>query len=206
MSLFTLIRTDLIANGFSIERRRDIPMNTRASVCTFLLCNLLKCVVPNSKHHVGSPLLLIETGLRPHVLNMENFNLIVRKHQMLFDRTLQAAIGLLDGVGKWRQHDQVESNSGIFEIRWNNDVEMWPRVVEDDEDFFINRYTWSQDDHQLLDESLEGGARDRSLLDNVVNQTHVGRYGKRDVNVSSAWSYDATHSVRLMVHDLCFSE
>ena len=43
--------------------------------------------------------------------------------------------------------------------------------------------------HQLIDESLEG---DRSLFDNVVNQTHVGRYGKRDVNLSSAWSYDAT--------------
>ena len=36
--------------------------------------------------------------------------------------------------------------------------------------------------------------RDRSLFDNVVIQTHVGRYGKRDVNVSSAWSYDATDS------------
>ena len=102
---------------------------------------------------------------------------------MLFDRTLQAAMGLLDGVEKWaiwRQHDHVESNR----FRWNNDVEMWPRDV-DDEDFFINRYTWSQDNQQLIDESLEGGARDRSLFDNVVNQTHVGRYGKRDVNVSS---------------------
>ena len=111
---------------------------------------------------------------------------------MLFDRTLQAAMGLLDGVEKWaiwRQHDHVES---IFELRWNNDVEMWPRAVEDDKDFFINRYTWSQDDHQLIDESLEGGTRDCSLFDNVVNQTHVARYGKRDVNVSSAWNYDAT--------------
>ena len=71
---------------------------------------------------------------------------------------------------------------------------MWPRAVEDDEDFFINRYMWSQDDHHLIDESLEGGARDRSLFDNVVNQTHVGQYGKRGVNVSSAWSYDATDS------------
>ena len=112
MYLFTLIKCDLIANDFSIERCRDIPMNTRAPVSTFLLCNLLKCVVLNSKQHVGSPLLLIETGLRPHVLNMENFSLNVRKHEMLFDRTLQAAMGLLDGVEKWaiwRQHDHVES-------------------------------------------------------------------------------------------------
>ena len=87
--------------------------------------------------------------------------------------------------------DHVES---ILELRWNNDVEMWPRAVEDDEDFFINRYTWSQDGQQLIDESLEGRARDHSLFDNVVNQTHVGRYGKRDVNVSSAWSYDVTDS------------
>ena len=73
---------------------------------------------------------------------------------------------------------------------------MWPRDVEYAEDFFINTswYTWSQDDQQLIDESLEGGTRDRSLFDNVVNQTHVGRYAKRDVNVSSAWSYDATDS------------
>ena len=113
---------------------------------------------------------------------------------MLFDRTLQEAMSLLDGVEKWaiwRQHDHVES---IFQLRWNNDVEIWSRAIEDDEDFFINRYTWSQDDQQLIDESLEDGARDRSLFDNVVNQTHVGRYGKRDVNVSSAWSYDATDS------------
>ena len=113
---------------------------------------------------------------------------------MLFDRTLQAAMGLLDRVEKWaiwRQHDHVEP---IFELRWNNDVEMWPRAVEDDEDFFINKYMWSQDGHQFIDESLEGGARDRSLFDNVVNQTHVGRYGKRDVNVSSTWSYDVTDS------------
>ena len=54
--------------------------------------------------------------------------------------------------------------------------------------------TRSQDDQQLIDESLEGGARDRSLFDNVVNQTHLGRYGKRDVYGSSAWSYDATDS------------
>ena len=43
---------------------------------------------------------------------------------MLFDRTLQAAMGLLDRVEKWviwRQHDHVES---ILELRWNNDVEM----------------------------------------------------------------------------------
>ena len=43
---------------------------------------------------------------------------------MLFDRTLQAAMGLLDGVEKWaiwRQHDHVES---IFQLRWNNNVEM----------------------------------------------------------------------------------
>ena len=52
-----------------------------------------------------------------------------------------------------------------------NDVEMWPRAVEDDEDIFINRYTWSQDDHQLIDEGLEGGVRDCSLFNNVVNQT-----------------------------------
>ena len=91
----------------------------------------------------------------------------------------------------WRQHDHVES---ILELQWNNDVEMWACAVEDDEDFFINRYTWSQDDHQLIDESLEGGARDRSLFNNVMKQTHVGRYGKRDANVSSAWSYDATDS------------
>ena len=95
---------------------------------------------------------------------------------MLFDRTLQAAMGLLDGVDKWaiwRQHDHVES---IFQtqLRWNNDVGMWPRAVEDDEDFFINRYTWSQDDHQLTDESLEGGVCDRCLFDKVMNQTHVG--------------------------------
>ena len=93
---------------------------------------------------------------------------------MLFDRTLQAAMGLLNGLGKWAiwwQHDHMES---ILELRWNSNVEMWPHAVEDDEDFFINRYTWSQDDHQLIDESLEGGARDRSLFDNVVNQTHVG--------------------------------
>ena len=112
---------------------------------------------------------------------------------MLFDRTLQAAMDLLDGVEKWaiwRQHEHVES---IFELQWNNDVEMWLCVVEDDEDFFINRYMWSQDD-QLIDESLEGGARDCSLFDNVMNQTHVRRYGKREVNVSSAWSYDATDS------------
>ena len=32
---------------------------------------------------------------------------------------------------------------------------MWPRAIEDDEDFFINKYTWSQDYHQLIDESLE---------------------------------------------------
>ena len=75
----------------------------------------------------------------------ENFSMNVRKHEM-FNRTLQAAMGLLDGVEKWaiwRQHGHVES---IFQLRWNNDVEMWPRAVEDDEDFFINRYTWSQDD------------------------------------------------------------
>ena len=71
---------------------------------------------------------------------------------------------------------------------------MWPRAVENDEDFFINRYTWSHDDRQLIDESLEGGVRDRSVFDDVVKQTHVGRYGKRDVNVSSVWSYDATDS------------
>ena len=82
----------------------------------------------------------------------------------------------------------------IFELWWNNDVEMWAHTVQDDEDFFINRYTWNQDDHQLIDESLEGRACDRSLFDNMVNQTHVGRYGKRDVNVSSAWSYDTTDS------------
>ena len=82
----------------------------------------------------------------------------------------------------------------IFELRWNNDVEMWPRAIDDDEDFFINRYTWSKDDHQLIDESLEGGVHDHSLFDNVANQTHVVRYGKRDVNVSSTWSYDATDS------------
>ena len=98
MYLFTLIKCDLIANDFLIERCRDIPMNTRAPVCTFLLCNLPKCVVPNSKQHVGSPLLLIETSIHPHVLNIENLSLNVRKHQMLFDRTLQAAMGLLDGV------------------------------------------------------------------------------------------------------------
>ena len=57
-----LIKCYLIANDFSIETCRDIPMNTRAPVSTFLLCNLLKCVVPNSKQHVGSPLLLIETA------------------------------------------------------------------------------------------------------------------------------------------------
>ena len=111
---------------------------------------------------------------------------------MLFDRTLQAAMGLLDEFEKWaiwRQLDYVES---IFELWWNNDVEMWSSAVEDNEDFLINMYTWSQYDHQLIDESLEGGARDCSLSDNVINQTHVGRYGKRDVNVSSAWSYDAT--------------
>ena len=53
---------------------------------------------------------------------------------MLFDRTLQAAMGLLDGVEKWaiwRQYDRMESNSSILELRWNNDA------VEDDEDFFI---------------------------------------------------------------------
>ena len=128
-----------------------------------------------TKQYVGSPLLLIETSIHPRVSNIENLSLNVRKHQMLFDHTLQTAMGLLDGVEKWaiwRQHDHVES---ILELRWNNDVEMWPRAIEDDEDFFINRYTWSQDDHQLIDESLEGGTRDRSLLDNVVNQTHVGR-------------------------------
>ena len=195
MYLFTLIKCDLIAIDFSIERCRDIPMNTRASVCTSLLCNLLKCVVPNSKQHVGSPLL-------------PNFSLNVRKHQMLFDHTLQAAMGLLDGVEKWaiwRQHDHVESNSGILELRWNNDVEMLPRAVED-EDFFINRYTWSQDDHQLIDESLEGGVRDHSLFDNVVSQTHVGRYSKRDVNVSSSVELRHDGLVRLMVHGFCFSE
>ena len=135
MYLFTLIKCDIIANDFSIERCRDARMNTRAPVCTFLLCNFLKCVVANSKQHVGSPLLLIETSLRPHVLNMENFSLNVRKYEILFDRTLQAAMGLIDAIEKWaiwRQHDHVES---IFELRWNNDVEMWPRVVEDDEDF-----------------------------------------------------------------------
>ena len=119
-------------------------MNTRAPICTFLLCHLLKYVVPNSKQHVGSPLLLIETSLRPHVLNIQNFSLNVRKHQMLFDCTLQTAVGLLNGVEKWaiwRQHDHVES---ILELRWNNDVEMWPRAVENDDDFFINRYTWSK--------------------------------------------------------------
>ena len=195
--LFTLIKCDLIANDFSIERCRDVPMNTRAPVCIFLLCNLLKCVVPNWKQHVGSPLLLIETSLRPHVLNMENFSLNVRKHQMLFDHTLQAAMGLnrVEKWATWRQHDHVES---ILELRWNNDVEMRLRAVEDDEDFMMKmkmmRYTWSQDDHQLIDESLEGGARERSLFDSVANQTHVGRYGKHDVNVSSAWSYDATDS------------
>ena len=76
--LFTLTKSDLIANDFSIGRCRDIPVNTRAPVCTFLLCNLLKCAVPNSKEHVGS-LGLIETGLHPHVLN-KNFSLNVRKH------------------------------------------------------------------------------------------------------------------------------
>ena len=128
--LSTLIKSDLIANDFSIERCRDIPMNTRAPVCTFLLCNLLKCIVPNSKQHVGSLLLLIEISLRQHVFNIENLSLNVRKHQMLFDRTLQAAMGLLNGVEKWAiwwQHDHVESNSGIFELRWNNNVEIWPR-------------------------------------------------------------------------------
>ena len=92
---------------------------------------------------------------------------------MLFDRTLQAAMGLLDGVEKWaiwRQHDHMES---IFQFRWNNNVEMWPHAIKDDEDFFINRYTWSEDDQQLIDESLQGGARDHSLFDNVVNQAHV---------------------------------
>ena len=165
-------------------------MNMCAPVCTFLLCTLLKCVVPNSKQHVGSPLLLIETSIRPHVSNIENSSLNVRKHEMLFDRTPQAAICLLDGVEKWaiwQYYDHVE-------LQWNNDVEMWPRAVEDDEDFSINKYTWSQDDHQLIDKSLEGGAHDRSLFDNMVNQTHVGLYGKRDVNVSSAWSYNATNS------------
>ena len=49
MYLFTFIKCDLIANDFSIGRYRDITMNTGASVCTFLLCNLLKCVVPNSR-------------------------------------------------------------------------------------------------------------------------------------------------------------
>ena len=52
---------------------------------------------------------------------------------MLFDRTLQAVMGLLDGVEKWAiwwQHDHVES---ILELRWNDDVELWPRAVEDDE-------------------------------------------------------------------------
>ena len=194
MYVFTLIKCHLIANDFSIERCRDIPMNTRASVCTILLCNLLKCIVQNLKQHVGSPLLLIKTSLCLHVLNVENFSLNVRKHQMLFDRTVQAAMGLINGVEKWaiwRQHDHVES---IFKLWWNNDVEMWLFAIKDDEDFFINRYTWSQDDHQLIDESLEGGARDHSLFDNVVNQTNVRRYGKRDVNVFSEWSYDATDS------------
>ena len=41
---------------------------------------------------------------------------------------------------------------------------------------------------------MEGGARDRSLFDNVVNQIYVGRHGKRDVNVASVRSYDATDS------------
>ena len=88
---------------------------------------------------------------------------------MLFDHTLQAAMGLPDGVKKWaiwRQHDHMES---ILELWWNNDVEMWPCTIEDDEDFFINRYTWSKDDHQLIDERLEGGAHDHSLFNNVVN-------------------------------------
>ena len=153
----------------------DEYARTSLHISVLTLCNLLKCAIPNSKQHVGSPLLLIEISLRRHVLNIENFSLNV---QMLFDRTLQAAMGLLNGVEKWaiwRPHDHVES---IFELQWNENVEMWPRAVED-EDFFINRYTWSQDDQQLIDESLEGGARDRSLFDNVVNQTHVGRYGKR---------------------------
>ena len=87
---------------------------------------------------------------------------------MLFVRTLQAATGLLDGVDKWtiwRQHDHLES---IFELRWNNDVEMWPRAVEDDEDFFINRFTWSQDDQQLIDESLEGGVARVTVLRSIT--------------------------------------
>ena len=88
MYLFTLIKSDLIANDFSIERCRDIPM----------LCNLLKCVVPNLKQHVGSPLLLIKTSLRPHFIHRE-FHLEREEapNFVLFDRILQAAMGLLDG-------------------------------------------------------------------------------------------------------------
>ena len=92
MNLFTLIKCDVIANDFSIERYRDIPMNTLAQVYTFVLCNFLKCVVHNSKQHVGSPQLLIETSLCPHVSrmfgnieNIENFSLNVRKNGMLFE-------------------------------------------------------------------------------------------------------------------------
>ena len=39
MYLFTLRKCDFIANDFSIERCRDISMNTRAPVCTF------RCVI-----------------------------------------------------------------------------------------------------------------------------------------------------------------
>ena len=44
----------------------------------------------------------------------------------------------------------LSSNSGVTTM-----LRCGRAPSEDDEDFFINRYTWSQDDHQLIDESLE---------------------------------------------------
>ena len=59
-------------------------MNTRAPVCTFLLCNLLKCVVEATRC-----LATAADWDQPPPACFENFSLYVRKHQVLFDRTLQ---------------------------------------------------------------------------------------------------------------------
>ena len=113
---------------------------------------------------------------------------------MLFDRTLQAATGLLDAV----ENGQYGGNMTTWNLSSNSGGTTMLRCGHEPskmiEDFSINKYNWSQDDWQLIDESLEGGARDRSLFDNAVNRTHVRRYGKRDVIVSFTWSYDATDS------------
>ena len=127
MYLFPLIKSDLIANDFSIERHKDIQMNTRAPVYTFPLCNLLKCVVSSNSDETTK----LRCGCAPSKM-MKTSSLIGTRGAKMTTNSLMKACKV---------------------------------------------------------------ARDHSLFDNVVKQTHVGRYGKRAVNVSSAWSYNATDSL-----------